>query len=355
MSMRITLALLASLCCLLTVSANPAAAETGVDRIPVTFEVLNTNRSALPCSANGQTYALRGEIIGPRKDLQRPRRGLAATLYLHEFSYGAWVWSFPSPVGYDYAHAQGRDGHISVVIDRLGYDSSDHPVGTETCIGAQADMVSQVVDQLHTAGYSADSSVPIRFDRVVLAGHSVGMGIAEVAAYSFPNMDISGLAVFAWADQGFSAPAIQFAGGQGMICASGGEQAEPGSPGGYAYYYPRPEDFGAYAFNSAPPEVVEAATALRNRDPCGDVESLAQAIALNNARIREIDVPILLLFGEADRIFEPGAAERQRDAYSGSSDVTLRKFPDTGHALTLERAAPQVEDAVAEWLDAGLN
>jgi hypothetical protein len=130
----------------------------------------------------------------------------------------------------------------------------------------------------------------------------------------------------------------------------GGEPADEGGPGGYAYYGQTEQEFRENVFASAEPAVVAAATALRNRDPCGDVGSLTQAGVVNGGRLERIRVPVLLLFGDRDATFQPGTAEKQAAAFTGSPDVTLRTFAGAGHALTLERQAPAVGLALEEWL-----
>jgi pimeloyl-ACP methyl ester carboxylesterase len=90
---------------------------------------------------------------------------------------------------------------------------------------------------------------------------------------------------------------------------------------------------------------------MRNRDPCGDATSLTSAAVTNFSGLGEVEQPVLLLFGTSDAVYDqPAAGEQQRDAFSGSDDVTLRFFAGTGHALALERAAPAIRGAVSRWL-----
>ncbi|HEX9696739.1 MAG TPA: hypothetical protein VGB64_10570 [Actinomycetota bacterium] len=163
----------------------------------VSFSVENVNRSALPCSqTDGMRYTIAGESVGPA-DLLARGTDLTATLYLHEFSFGKFFWNFDAVPGYDYATTLARRGHVSIIVDRLGYDQSGHPPGDKSCLGGQADIASQIARQLKAGTYTAESRAPIRFERIVLAGHSVGAGIAELATHSFPDLDIAGLLIFA--------------------------------------------------------------------------------------------------------------------------------------------------------------
>jgi pimeloyl-ACP methyl ester carboxylesterase len=329
-------------------TGRPGSAPVGaIVDLPISFTVRNVNGAALACSSDGQTYRLHGHLVAPAATLAATKP--AITFYLHEFGFGEWFWRFPMPA-YDYATQEARLGHASVVIDRLGYDSSPGPEGTQTCLGAQADMVHQAIGQLRAGSYQLDGSTPVRFGPVTLAGHSLGGLISEVEAYSFG--DIDALALFAWADQGFSEDATADGLMQGGKCAQGGEPAEPGGPGGYAYFASSPDDSRALLFHDAEPAVIDQALALRNRDPCGDVNSEIPGIALDNARVHEITVPVLLVFGEEDATMSDphSAAQQQQQAFTGSHDVTLKFVPDASHALTLERAAPTFRGIVSDWL-----
>jgi len=66
-----------------------------------------------------------------------------------------------------------------------------------------------------------------------------------------------------------------------------------------------------------------------------------------------VHVPVLLVYGKNDALFQDNAAGTplQKLHYLGSSDVQDMFLPNTGHALTLERTAPQMREQVSDWLD----
>src|SRR5207245_8193819 len=98
--------------------------------------------------------------------------------------------------------------------------------------------------------------------------------------------------------------------------------------------------------------IMTAAVPLRHRDPCGDVGSFVQGAFVNHRYDGDIKVPVLLLYGLSDALFaQPSAGYAQRQLFTGTSDVTLRFFRGAGHALTLQRSAPQVRSVVSHWLD----
>lgn len=312
--------------------------------VPVSFLVRNSNRTNLACPSDGREYRLAGRLTAPREILTSSVRSV--TLLLHEFGFGRWFWSLAVP-GYDYAHELARAGHASVAIDRLGYDDSDPVPGMDTCLGAHADMAHQVIQQLRAGSYASPDLAPVSFARVALAGHSIGGQVAELEAASFA--DIDALLLFAAADQGFRPRATQEAVEQGIACAAGGSTSEKGAPG-YAFFG-SPEESRDFAYFDTDPAVLDAALPRRNSDPCGDVSSTPQLLVANNQGVGSIQVPVLLLFGTDDAIYEqPSAGESQRELFGGSSDVTLKFFERTGHALVLERSAPRVREVVAGWL-----
>jgi pimeloyl-ACP methyl ester carboxylesterase len=321
--------MLCVLVALFACSATASAAE--VETTPLRFSVDNVNRSGLACPADGRRYELRGWLTAPKD-----HDGRSVALYLHEYSFASHFWRFPDD-RYDYAAALARAGHASVVIDRLGYGTSPIPEGTATCLGAHADMAAQIVKQLRARGYR----------RVALAGHSVGAAIAELTYHSFGGVDA--LALFGWAHNGYTRESLQESFVQGGVCTRGGEAKREGAESGYAYYGQSPENFKALAFHDAEPDVFARMAALRERDPCGDAATLTASVAFDASKAADVKVPVLLVMGEEDKVFEPGTAEEQRDRYTGSDDVTLIEQPRASHALTLERTAPQMRELVAQW------
>lgn len=325
--------------------ASPASrTQVGDDvvSIPTSFPVKNINGSGTSCQSDGKPYLLRGEVVGPRAVLTGSAAA-TATLYLHEYGFDDF-WHFRSVPGVDYAGAMARAGHVSVTIDRLGYDDSPRPDGNAICIGAQADMAHQIVGQLRAGSYLPEGIAPRAFQHVVLGGHSVGAVIGELEAYAF--RDVDALMLFGHTDGDYSPASLQVGFRQSGACRQGGD----GGPAPNYAFFGTPEESRDLGYRNADPAVVQAQMALRHRDPCGDVSSLVSTVASNRNRVGEIKVPVLLLYGRNDATLAPGAADRQSRAYTGSRDVSTASFDDAGHALVLERVAPQVEATVGLFL-----
>jgi pimeloyl-ACP methyl ester carboxylesterase len=311
----------------------------------VVFSVQNTNSSAVACATDEAGYSIRGLLVGPAGSLERS--GGAATLYLNGLGFGVFFWNFSRVPGYDFAAAMAARGHVSVIIDRLGYGASDHPVGTESCIGGQADIAHQIVQQLRSGTYTTRGR-SVSFARVALVGHSAGGASAQVVSYSF--RDVDALGVLSWADQGSSTLATTDFVQAGSDCGNGGETS--GGAPGYAPFGQTVADFDAAMFFDADPAVVAATNQLRNLDPCGDDNSIIDAITTDHLMVPTITVPVLLIFGANDALFPPPAGTEQAAQFAGSSDVSLIQLTDTGHALTLERSAPTFTADISQWLAA---
>src|SRR5207245_2451849 len=100
-------------------------------------------------------------------------RSRAVTLYLH--GAGGDLFDFTQVPGYDFAAALARAGHASVVVDRLGYGQSPEPNGFASCLGAQADLAHQIVDELRAGRYrTGDGRRPASFSSVAIGGHGPG-------------------------------------------------------------------------------------------------------------------------------------------------------------------------------------
>jgi pimeloyl-ACP methyl ester carboxylesterase len=336
-------------------AALPAVASARFARVgsfPVTFQVQNTNRSKLTCGTEGAGYQIKGYMTGPKALLRSSRaKKRAVTLYLHGLGFGEWFWhvtALPGPSAprsLDYVLNQAEAGHVSVSIDRLGYDASGHPDGLSTCLGGQADIAHQVIQQLRSGGYSVTGRKPVRFKHIALAGHSIGAAIAMIEAYSFKDID-------ALIDASFSfqnLPRAQVAFGPTRdACLAGGEPAEPGSPSGYAYFgQPTEADFSAIMFSAPPPSSI---LALRNRDPCGDINSIIPALVQQQSQLGNVRVPVLVICGTKDALYAPLGCESQGDRFTRARRVTVEQVRRAGHAITLDRSAASFRRKVSRWL-----
>src|SRR4051795_2952086 len=177
------------------------ASSSDIVDVPVSFSVHNTDGSRHPCPSDGKTYVVRGHLTGPRAAIEGPAPR-AVTLYYSGYDSGEWNWRFRLVPGYDYATELAKLGHVSLTVDQLGYGASDHPDGSFTCIGAEANIAHQIIGRLRSGSYAAQGIAPVAFSKVVFGAHDIGGAEAEVEAYTYKDVD--GLMVFTYQDQGFT-------------------------------------------------------------------------------------------------------------------------------------------------------
>jgi pimeloyl-ACP methyl ester carboxylesterase len=323
--------------------ASPAlAAGAGSEVVTrsVTIEVENTNATPVACTPDNQSYVLHARLVGPRRQVlgaNVPR----LNVLVHDLATGSWFWNLTRHPAYDYAGNLARAGETSLVLDRLGYGASRLAQGNATCLGAQADMLHQVIQHVRSGRYDFTGSEQATpgVQHVVVHGHSVGAAIAQVEAATFDDVD--GLVLMSWADSGASARAVDEASRQSTTCLQGQDYVRTGESR---------KDYRDLLFVTAPAAVQRSALARRDTDPCGDALSLSQLLAASTLTSRRVEAPVLLLFGGKDALTRDGAAAQQREAYTSSVEVSARTLPGAGSALPLERSAPRTQAQVLRWL-----
>lgn len=332
--------------------ASPAAAPrrrfdpNEVVSRPVSFRVTNTNGTTMPCTADGASYVLRGRLVAQRRELVRPFEIFRVLLHVHDITTGRWFWNLGRHPSVDHARRMAELGHVSVVLDRLGYDSSGGLLdGTGTCFGAQADMLHQVVQQLRAGTYTA--RLPRKkVGHVVTVGHSVGAAIAQLEAATWH--DVAGTAQMSWTNQGPTPAAVLEVQDQHQRCMLGGDGVDDRA--NYAFFAAEPATFRSLLFATASPAVQATAVRLRNPDPCGDALSLASLVSTNNALAAEVRARVLLLYGAADALNAGEARASHRASFSNAREIDEAVVARAGSALPLEASAARTRRLLSDWL-----
>lgn len=302
----------------------------------VVFEVENTNATSAVCLPDNQSYRLRGRLVGPRRAIEGRSGALRVNVLVHDAGTGGWFWRLPGQRGYDYATRLAQHGETSLVLDRLGYGAN--AADASSCLGAQADMLHQVVQHLRSGRYDFVDrrlgGTPAAA-RVVTHGHGVGAAIAQVEAATFD--DVAGLVLMSWTDRPATDVARDALGEQSAACLTGVASAPAASAASFRHQL----------FAVAPARVQRRAAALRTAVPCGEVTSRAPMVLASGLGAGQVDAPVLLLYGSKDALTRPAARTSQASAYP--TKVTTRTFAGAGNALPLERPA-QVGSTVLRWL-----
>jgi pimeloyl-ACP methyl ester carboxylesterase len=324
-------------------AAGPGSATTGerADRRVVTreisFDVANRNSTSVLClpGPDNRSHVVRAKLIGPAQVLQGHGGVETFHVLVHDAGTGGWFWNLHGegvPASQDYATELARQGETVVVLDRLGYDRSPLSSGA-TCLGAQATMLSRVVQALYAGVYTmpgAGASVP-HASHVVLHGHGTGATIARLESTTYK--DVQALVLMSPATSNPSSLALQAVRTQGSTCLGGARSAPYGASNA---------DFRRLLFASATSAVQKAASRLRNPTPCGDVASTAAAVL--TADSHPVEVPTLVLTGSKD--------VRGGDTVKAASGTRLvrRSYAGAGSALPLEKQAPAVRRTVLTFV-----
>jgi pimeloyl-ACP methyl ester carboxylesterase len=293
--------------------------------LTVSFRVTNGNAkhdndSKVPCNpaqapglqftTDDRQYTVAGRLIGPQSAVFG--RARSATIYLHGVS-AYQNFDFDAVPGHDYAIQMAQLGHVSVVVEGLGYGANgvDHKIGgvstfngNHFCVGAQAEVLHQIIGELRSGAYTiqGDAAAPA-FSRIALAGHSAGEGAVEIEAYSWHDADAVALLGPANGTESqapqFYAHILEFV----AKCEAGGD---PSFPTGYAFVWPTPSIEAQDIFYDQSNPLIPAFEQLVRPDPCGVASNGGNASAIDPATGKtyaaDVAAPVLLLWGDRDAL-----------------------------------------------------
>jgi pimeloyl-ACP methyl ester carboxylesterase len=323
----------------------PAVTSAG----PVGVASVTCQVHSVPVTLGLVPATMRGTLCVPG-----PEPVTAVQVLLHGGSYNSAYWDFPyQPEKYSYVRAANFRGYATFNVDRIGYGQSSRPVSLLLTADGHAATIHQVVGKLR-AGQIGE----VAFDTVLLAGHSLGAGIALLESASYDDVDAvvlsgmthhlstSGLIQIITADTHPAALDPKF--GLGYE--------------GYLTSVPGTRDDTFHSPVNAVPAVVALDEQLK------DVESATEVVDVITDGFTlpvslAVDVPVLLAVGSRDWIFCTGSlasncasapALSTGEAPYFSPDACLRTYvlPDAGHSLNLSVDTEDYQDAVHDWADA---
>ncbi|HYI80459.1 MAG TPA: alpha/beta hydrolase [Thermoleophilaceae bacterium] len=230
-----------------------------------------------------------------------------------------------------YAWTAGRltaRGYAVYALDHRGHGRSAGP-------RAYVDRIDNAVADLHTLGVLARDRHPGL--PVVLLGHSMGGLISLAYALRYQD-ELSGLVL--------SAPLA-------VLEANPVARTAVRALSAVAPRLPIYKIDGTTV--SRDPEVVRAydADPLNHRGmlPARTVGEIAATVATFDARLPELTLPILTVYGSGDRLVD-NAGSKLVDARSGSEDSALIAYEGLYHEVLNEPERERVVADVANWIDA---
>lgn len=234
----------------------------------------------------------------------------------------------------------GRYAHVAQRLGRAGYATwaPDHPghgrsPGSRGNIGSLAATVAGV-DETARAAAAAHPGVPL-----FVYGHSMGGLVAAQYLTGTPSVPVRGAVLSAAALDLSSANRVQ------QLAAPLLGKLLP--------------DLGVLELDAEAVSRDPAVVAAYRADPLnrmGKVRArtgaeMITAVAAMPARLRRLDLPLLVIHGGADRLVPPAASEFVA-AGTASADVTHTVYPGLFHEPHNEPEQEQVLDDVVGWLDA---
>ena len=221
--------------------------------------------------------------------------------------------------GYSFALHQYREGRATIAIDFPGYGESE---GNPYLNGVEdlAYVVDQIAFMLHR-----------RFEHVVGVGHSLGAGVMNIAQGAFESFDAI---IPAGASHG---------GGSG--------ECDPATMNIrdvlFTSYADRRvvEDF---VWRLRPPKPTLAVNAgFYSGAPHPLVPHLGPA---PDDLTRAVAVPVLIILGKDDCLWDTSKYAEEPSHYSSSPDVKLVVLPRTGHAVFHHLSHRYVDTVIGNWL-----
>jgi pimeloyl-ACP methyl ester carboxylesterase len=292
-----------------------------------------------------EQWEVAGHLYLPASGAQRTVQVLVPGL-----TYDHRYWT--APCRYDYTQHMVSAGYAVLALDRIGTGASSRPPARDVTTDAHALVLHQVIWALR-AGYGCEHP----FDRVIVAGHSYGSGVAIVAAAR--HADIDGLIV------------------SGMLHTTSQLHADARSFFHHAaddpvlgrtevawpdlYMTQRPGLRARMLENPADIDdpISRYNESIKSTATIGEGDSLAQTYDARYSRA--IEVPVLVVVGERDALFSSEAVsfaaetaavrEFEKDFYAPGAKLEVHVIPQAGHSLNLHRSAPRWFAIAREWSD----
>jgi pimeloyl-ACP methyl ester carboxylesterase len=281
-----------------------------------------------------------------------PAGATSVQLLVHGFTYGQYYWDLPyQPSNYSYVAAANRAGYATLNIDRLGVGGSYHPPSALVTLENDASALHQVVQALRRGRIGGTA-----FRRVVLVGHSYGSLISFFAAGSYQDVD-------ALVATGASHQINMLNVTTGIVTPSGPATLDPKFAGSHldvGYLTTRPGARTAFHNKQhTDPAVINLDEQLKETGALPELVTYLPDYLLNASR--RINLPVLAVNATDEPFFCNGLltancssnaalAASERPFYGSHTTLDALVVPNTGHAVTLARSAPQTLGAIQAWL-----
>ena len=225
--------------------------------------------------------------------------------------------------GYSFALEEYAEGRATVAIDLPGYgESGGNPYvnGTEDL----AFVVDQIADMLHS-----------RFEHVVGVGHSLGALVLNIGQAAFASFD-------AIIPAGYS-----HGGASEEFKSTCGQLACPNIRKVLFSSYADRRVVEDFVWRLRPPKPTQV---LNVSFYGGDPFSTPHLGPAPDDLTSAVTVPVLILLGRDDFVFDTSKYAEEPSHYPSSPDVKLVVLPRTGHAVFHHLNHRYVDKVIGDWL-----
>jgi pimeloyl-ACP methyl ester carboxylesterase len=314
-------------------------------------ECVSTNRYSIPVTLSTDdptVYHIAGWLYS-----LGPAAGKTVQVVIHGATYDHNYFNFPyQPGNYSYVDYLIGAGYAVLDIDRIGSGLSDHPADPEeVTLVSGAYTIHQIVQGLRNGTIAG-----VKFEKVMLVGHSVGSAITLVETAIYNDVDGIILSAFASAQNPTGVAAIEAA------TVEADTQSEFATlPNGYETTKPGTRAALFYNVQDADPNVIALDEILKQTVTDGELEQL-NSVLVTNTYSSQVKVPVLLANGSDDSV-DSGAGM----PFNGSDPASIRSFEapfftaapslsvfvlrNSGHDVNLHLNAPDWFAAARAWSD----
>lgn len=298
--------------------------------------------ASVPIEVGGQYGTIAGTLCTPPD-------ATTVQLLVPGWSYNRHYWETPpSPGASSYVQSANRAGYATFAIDRLGTGSSLRPLSLFMTFQNDVAATHAAVKALR------DGALGISFDKVIGVGHSLGSLVVTNVAGRYGGLDALITTGFTHLLNYTNAAAKII--GHDYLASGDPKFASLGLDPLYVTSEPGTRHIFSYGPNTHPSVKKLDETVLK------DTANLIEAATLLNYSIpnsnHNLNIPVLVVTGDHDQFFcgmqsatcTSSASLLQHEKRWYGEDATVEAYlpPHTGHAVTMERTAPE---SIARMLD----
>ncbi|HKR51369.1 MAG TPA: alpha/beta fold hydrolase [Pseudonocardiaceae bacterium] len=270
-------------------------------------------------------------------------------------TYNRVYWDFPyQPERYSYQHDMARHGYATFAVDQLGTGQSSKPPSAILPSSVEAASIHEVIGHLRAGRVSG-----VRFDRIILVGHSLGSGVATLEAATYHDVDGVILTSATHQQPAVGLTKIFTTSVHPVTQDPQFRKRKEGNDPGYITTKPGQRAPLAYSTTNANPRVIETDEATKDQASLAAIGT-GEALGLLGPTSLDIDVPVLLAVGEKDIVFcgflgrDCSSAEALRTGealyFSPAAELSTHVLPDAGHAIALHNNSGEYREATRAWL-----